>query len=340
MSENQRTHYEVLGVRKDASSDAIKRAYRDLIRRYHPDRYAAEQSRMRATGDVSAQRAIDRKVSQAQKRTQQINLAYAVLSDPQQRRKYDETLQPAPSRTSRRVYRQADDGRRTTKQRPHRRQHGRTRSDDAVPFVLLGVLFIFLLFGSSLVSQFFGFNRVNSVRAPVPITSAPGMLSAADLQATTNAEVATRTAREELLSRPTPTPRGFSANVSSADVFFAAERYELAIEGYTQAIVIDDDEAELYYKRARAYHEIYGEQASDDAYLQAVTDYARALSLSDDLLDAYRHRGLLYFERYQATENDITADAALEDLTFYASQTSPDIDVELALAVLNGRESR
>lgn len=340
MSENQRTHYEVLGVRKDASSDTIKRAYRDLIRRYHPDRYAAEQSRMKASGDVGAQRALDDKVARAQKRTQQINQAYAVLSDPQQRREYDEMLKPAPSRTTRRVYRQADDGRRTTKQRPHRRPQGRTRSDDAVPFVLLGVLFIILLFGSSLVSQFFGFNRVNSVRAPVPITSAPGMLSAADLQATTNAEVATRTAREELLSRPTPTPRGFSANVSSADVFFAAERYELAIEGYTQAIAIDDDEAELYYKRARAYHEIYDAQASDDAYIQAVSDYARALSLTDDLLDAYRHRGLLHFERYQATDSQTAADAALDDLAFYASRTTPDVDVELALAVLNGREDR
>ena len=34
---NKRDYYEVLGVAKDASSDEIKRAFRKLAKKYHPD---------------------------------------------------------------------------------------------------------------------------------------------------------------------------------------------------------------------------------------------------------------------------------------------------------------
>ena len=66
-----RDYYEVLGVPRTASADEIKRAYRQLARKHHPDvQPAAERSR-------------------AAERFKDINEAYEVLSDPDKRGKYD-----------------------------------------------------------------------------------------------------------------------------------------------------------------------------------------------------------------------------------------------------------
>ncbi len=68
-----RDYYETLGVERDASDAEIKKAFRKLARRYHPD--------------VAKDKDI------AEEKFKAINEAYEVLSDPEKRKKYD-TLGP------------------------------------------------------------------------------------------------------------------------------------------------------------------------------------------------------------------------------------------------------
>ncbi len=64
----KRDYYEVLGVKKEASKDEIKDAYRKLALQYHPDR---------------------NKAPEAEEKFKEISEAYAVLSDDQKRQQYD-----------------------------------------------------------------------------------------------------------------------------------------------------------------------------------------------------------------------------------------------------------
>jgi len=61
--------YETLGVSENASADEIKKAYRKLARKYHPD---------------------INKEAEAQEKFKEINAAYEVLSDPEKKAQYDQ----------------------------------------------------------------------------------------------------------------------------------------------------------------------------------------------------------------------------------------------------------
>ena len=62
-------YYEIMGIKRDASQGEIKRAYRKLARKYHPD--------------VS-------KESDAEDRFKEVGEAYEVLKDPEKRTAYDQ----------------------------------------------------------------------------------------------------------------------------------------------------------------------------------------------------------------------------------------------------------
>ena len=68
----EKDYYKALGVPKDAKPDEIKKAYRKLARKYHPD---AKQRRRPA---------------KAEERFKEISEAYDVLSDAKRRKEYDE----------------------------------------------------------------------------------------------------------------------------------------------------------------------------------------------------------------------------------------------------------
>lgn len=70
MSE-KRDYYEVLGVNKNATDDELKKAYRKLAKKYHPD----------ANPDNKAE---------AEAKFKEVNEAYEVLSNPQKRQMYDQ----------------------------------------------------------------------------------------------------------------------------------------------------------------------------------------------------------------------------------------------------------
>ncbi len=70
MAENKRDYYEVLGLSKGASEDDIKKAYRQMAKKYHPDMNPGDKA--------------------AEAKFKEVNEAYAVLSDPDKKAKYDQ----------------------------------------------------------------------------------------------------------------------------------------------------------------------------------------------------------------------------------------------------------
>ena len=63
-------YYSTLGVSKNADANEIKKAYRKLARKYHPDMNQGDKT--------------------AEDKFKEVNEAYEVLSDPDKRKKYDQ----------------------------------------------------------------------------------------------------------------------------------------------------------------------------------------------------------------------------------------------------------
>ena len=70
MAENKRDYYEVLGVDRSADESALKKAYRQIAKKYHPDMNPGDKD--------------------AEAKFKEATEAYAVLSDPEKRKMYDQ----------------------------------------------------------------------------------------------------------------------------------------------------------------------------------------------------------------------------------------------------------
>lgn len=83
-------YYEILEVNEKASSEIIEKAYKTLVKKYHPDLYSTVEKK------------------QAEKKLKDINEAYQILSDSFLRSQYDLELQKEKNRNQKQEKKQTD----------------------------------------------------------------------------------------------------------------------------------------------------------------------------------------------------------------------------------------
>ena len=108
-----KTFYDVLDLSPTATNDEIKEAYRLLVSMIHPDKFPS--------GSKQQQK--------AHIKVQEINEAYSVLKDPQQRRQYDEYLSQNQRRASENAERQSNEEQRRQAEAEQRQREEREQAE-------------------------------------------------------------------------------------------------------------------------------------------------------------------------------------------------------------------
>lgn len=108
-----KNHYETLGVKGAATLDEIRRAFRKLASKLHPDRNPGDKL--------------------AEARFKDVSTAYSVLSDPKQRDTYDRQLQGPPSNPAGFTFTEPDFVRQARARRQGRRVGGTPFTVPAAP---------------------------------------------------------------------------------------------------------------------------------------------------------------------------------------------------------------
>ncbi|XGA08348.1 MAG: DnaJ domain-containing protein [Wolbachia endosymbiont of Xenopsylla cheopis] len=96
-------YYEVLGVDRNTTEDEIRKAYYTLSKKYHPDKVLSSeeneilakinQNKTLSSSEEKQKKQIDDKLAEPRAKLNEINKAYEILSNPEEKKKYDEVLE-------------------------------------------------------------------------------------------------------------------------------------------------------------------------------------------------------------------------------------------------------
>lgn len=302
-------YYDLLGVPPKAEAAEIKRAYYAKMRQHHPDSLMAERTRLQIVGDQNALRALDKRMEEAKKITQRLNVAYTVLSDPEQRRTYDSQRRDEAERAWRASQ---DDARIVTKRRPHRQPAAAyapssksqpAPKPDKFPVAWIVGLVLMLLVTFTFTSNFFDRGFVNTYVIEASHTPY-GYVPVGSTDATRRAVA---TATQSAIIQLTENPPSLEHRLRAADHFYEDGLYNHAVSQYTLALDIEST-AEIHVKRGLAYKAM-GEE------VEAQEDFAAAIALDPQFAPAYAEQGLIMFELWLSTQNADYAAFARDHLT-------------------------